>query len=167
MFCSYLSSYRSRKFKKMQFTSSEKAYWQMSHKVATQDTVIIIGSLGHHQLPEYSSENLMPVSTLLLELFHGEYGLREHFAKSDTNFRLPHLTLRWHISVKFWNILIKFCICASKWWTNRWKFFQQNLKLKVGKCRKIGWFDMDWPKKILHQLANQLMDLEPREETYY
>src|ERR1043165_9461521 len=76
MFCSYFSSYRSGKFKKTQFASSEKAYWQMSHKVASQDTVIIIGSLGHHQPPEYSSENLMPVSALLLELFHGEYGLR-------------------------------------------------------------------------------------------
>ena len=99
--CSCLSSYRSRKFKKIQFARSEMAYCQLSCKVSTQDTVIVIGSLGHPQLSEYSSENLMPLSALLLKLFHVEYGRREHFAKSDTNFRLPRLTLKWHISVKF------------------------------------------------------------------
>ena len=120
LFGTYFSWYRSGKFKKMQFAISEMPYWQLSCEVSTQHTVIIIGSLDHHQLSEYSSENLMPLSALLLELFHVEYGLREEFAKSDRNFRLPHLTLRWYISVRFWNILIKFCICASKWCTKRW-----------------------------------------------
>ena len=132
--CSCFSSYLSSKVKKIEFSLYEMAYWQLSCNVCTQDTVIIIGSLDHQQTSEYSSENLMPLSALLLELFHVEYGLSERDAKSNTNFRLPHLTSRWHISVKFWNICIKFCICAWKWWTNRWKNFQPNLKLKVGKC---------------------------------
>jgi len=35
----------------MQFTTSEKAYWQLSCKVSIQDTVIITGSLRHPQIP--------------------------------------------------------------------------------------------------------------------
>jgi len=74
----------------------------------------------------------MPLSALLLELFHVEYGLRERLAKSGTNFRLHHPTFRRLISVIVWNILIKFWFCASIWWTNIWTNFQKNLKLKVG-----------------------------------
>ena len=85
IFCSYFSSYQSCKFKKIQFARSEMAYCQLSCKFSAQDTVIIIGSLGHPQLSEYSSEDLMPLSALLLELFHVETDRREHFAKSDTN----------------------------------------------------------------------------------
>src|SRR5688572_18051868 len=83
--CRCFSSNRSRKFKKIQFASSEMAYWQLSCKASPQDTVIIIGSLGHHQLSKHSSENLMPLSAILLELFRVEDGLRERFANSDTN----------------------------------------------------------------------------------
>jgi len=50
-FCCCFSWYWSGKFKKMQFATSEKAYWQPSCKVSIQGTVIITGSLGHPQLP--------------------------------------------------------------------------------------------------------------------
>src|SRR6218665_2047781 len=91
----------------MQFATSEKAFWQPSCRVSIQGTVFLTGSLGHSQLPQYSSENLMSLSALLLELFHVEYGLRERFAKSSTNFRLPHPTFRRHILVVVSTIFIK------------------------------------------------------------
>src|SRR6218665_2927599 len=82
----------------------------------------------------------MPLSTLLFELFHSEYGLREKFMKSGKYFRLSHLTFQLrHTSVIVWYISIKFWFCASIWWTNIWINFQKNLKLKVGGSGDLTW----------------------------
>src|SRR6218665_579091 len=116
----------------MQYATSEKTYWQPSCKASIQGTVFITGSLGHPQLPLNSSVNLMSLGALLLELFLVEYGLRERFAKSGTNFRLPYPTFRRHNLLVVSNILIKFWFCASIWWTNTWTTFERNMKLKVG-----------------------------------
>jgi len=53
-----------------------------------------MGSLDHKQLSESNSEELMPLSVPLLQLFNSEDFTVELDAKIWPNFCLPHLTLK-------------------------------------------------------------------------